>query len=63
MAFELVLEPPTLERMETKLSKVTVVSYADFRAMIALAYSDRAFLAFFFSMLILGDEIKHDKMS
>lgn len=47
MAFELVLEPPTLERMETKLSKVTVVSYADFRAMIALAYSE-PFSVFFF---------------
>lgn len=49
MGFELVLEWPTLEHMETKLSKVTVVSYADFRcqeAMIALAYSDRAFSHF-----------------
>jgi len=57
MAFELVLEPPTLERMETKLSKVTVVSYADFRAMIAQGFCVCV------CVLILGDEIKHYKMS
>ncbi len=43
MGFELVLERPTLERMETKLSKVTVVSYNRRRETIALANSHGAF--------------------
>lgn len=42
MGFELVLEWPTLERMETKLSKVTVVSYSRRRETIALANSHGA---------------------
>ncbi len=67
MGFELVLERPTLERMETKLSKVTVVSYNRRRETIALANSHGAFSHFtpapFFFVLILEDEIKHDEMS